>query len=221
MKPVTIAAAGLILAGMAAWQGAIAWQDSEAGNAAEAPPADAPVVANATEPLAVAKPDAKAAALERDMTPMAERVAVIGVLNKRSGTARDFTMKPGQAIRLGDLIIRLRACEKTAPWEHEQLTGAFLQTDVRGRDKKWRRIFSGWVYAESPSLNVVEHPIYDVWPKSCAMKWPDVGPDTVIASAPSGSDGSKASSAKKSPDAAEAAAPLAPKPEVAAPSSDM
>ena len=48
-------------------------------------------------------------------TPMAERVATIGLLNKRNNVSRDFEMKPGEATRVGDVVIRLRACEKTAP----------------------------------------------------------------------------------------------------------
>lgn len=108
-----------------------------------------------------------------DVTPMAERVAVIALLNKRNGIVRDIRMKPGMSVRVKDAIVRLRACETTAPWENEKLTGAFLQLDVLQSDKRWHRVFSGWIYKESPSLNVVEHPIYDVWPKSCAMTYPD------------------------------------------------
>ena len=40
------------------------------------------------------------------------------------------------------------------------------------RDNKWYRVFSGWLFKNSPSLNVVEHPIYDVWVKDCAMDFP-------------------------------------------------
>ena len=109
-------------------------------------------------------------------TPMAQRVAVLGLLNKRNGVSRDVTMKPGQAIRVGDVVIRLRACERTAPWEPEQLTGAFVQLDVQGIDKGWRRVFSGWLYKERPAANAVLHPIYDVWAKSCAVKLPDDSP---------------------------------------------
>ena len=105
-------------------------------------------------------------------TPMAERVAVIGLINKRNGIARDLTLRPGQAVRDNDIIIRLRACETTAPHEPQQLTGAFIQVDTADRQGTFRRIFSGWVYKESPSLNVVEHPVYDVWVKSCAMTHP-------------------------------------------------
>ena len=106
------------------------------------------------------------------VTPMAERVAVLGLLNKRNGIVRDLTLKPGQAIRVKDVVVRLRACETTAPWEREKLTGAFVQVDVQRPDENWNRVFSGWLYKESPSLNVVEHPVYDVWPKSCAMSFP-------------------------------------------------
>lgn len=113
-------------------------------------------------------------------TPMAERSALIGLLNKRNGISRDLTLKPGQAVRIGDAVVRLSACERTAPWEADKLTGAFVQLDVRGPDAQWRRAFSGWLYKEQPSFNVVNHPIYDVWPKSCTMTFPDKGPDTIV-----------------------------------------
>jgi hypothetical protein len=151
---------------------------------------------NAAAPVQEVAPDGSAIA---DATPMQERVAVIGLLNKRNGVAQEVTMKPGEAKRLGDVVIRLRACEKTAPWELAQSTGAFVQVDVLGGDKKWRRVFSGWLFAERPADNVVQHPIYDVWTKSCAMTFKDSGPETVSAGAgPKGSD----SSAKKSPSTA-------------------
>lgn len=129
-------------------------------------------------------------------TPMAQRVAVIALLNKRNGIVRNLTMKPGDALRVRDAIVRLRACETTAPWESPPLTGAFLQLDVEQTNKSWRRVFSGWVYKESPSLNAVENPIYDVWVKSCTMRWPlapGESPPTPDAASPS-----KPSSAKKS-----------------------
>ncbi len=112
---------------------------------------------------------------------MEQRVAKLGLLNKRNGLWRDLTMKPGEAIRVGDVVVRLRACETTAPWEPEQYTGAFVQVITRSPDNSWRRVFSGWLYKESPSLNVVEHPIYDVWTKDCQMRHPDMGPDTITA----------------------------------------
>ena len=134
---------------------------------------------------------------EAGTTPMKDRVAVLGLLNKRNGQARNLTLKPGQAMRIGNAVIRLRACEQTAPWENEHYTGAFVQLDVAQSDGTWRRVHSGWLYKERPNLNVVIDPIYDVWVKSCTMSFPAGGPDTVAA--PSESGGSR-SSAPKSPD---------------------
>jgi hypothetical protein len=151
--------------------------------------------AGGTEVVAVG-PDTSV--LNAAATPMNEREAVLGLLNKRNGVAREFKLKPGQAARIGDVIVRLRACDKTAPWEADQLTGAFVQVDVEQLDKSWRRVFSGWLYKERPALNVVRHPVYDVWPKSCAMTFRDSGPDTVPAPAAGGGSGDR-SSAKKSP----------------------
>jgi hypothetical protein len=143
--------------------------------------------------------------LTTEGTPLDQRVAVLGLLNKRNGESRDLTLRPGQAVRVGDVVIRLRACETTAPWEDQKLTGAFVQTDVRNRDGSWRRVFSGWLFKESPSLNAVEDAVYDVWPKSCTMVHPDIGPDTVRISG-----AVTPSKAKKSGGDQPAAAPTAP-----------
>jgi hypothetical protein len=152
--------AGLI-AIAAAWQGAPALQQAIAPKAAE-PKVTAPAAPLAPKPQTTA-PSGKE-------TPMAQRIATLGLLNKRNGLYRDLTMKPGEAVRIGDVVVRLKACETTQSYEPEQLTGAFVQVIVHGGDDKWRKIFSGWLYKESPSLNVVEHPIYDVWAKACAMR---------------------------------------------------
>lgn len=149
------------------------------------------------------------------VTPMAERVAVLGLLNKRNGIVRDVALKPGQSAKWRDVIVRLSACEKTAPWEEEQLTGAFVQVDVQRADKRWTRAFSGWLYKESPSLNVVEHPVYDVWVKSCAMTFPE-GPPAPAMPTPS----SNLSSAAKSPASSAPGAPT-PAPDATAADSNL
>ncbi len=155
--------------------------------------------------------------LTTEGTPLDQRVAVLGLLNKRNGESRDLTLRPGQAVRVGDVVIRLRACETTAPWEDQKLTGAFVQTDVRGRDGTWRRVFSGWLYKESPSLNAVQDPVYDVWPKSCTMVHPDIGPDTVRVSGKVASPSSAKKSGGDQPAAAPATA-LPPAPPATTPS---
>ena len=68
-------------------------------------------------------------------TPMEQRVAVLGLLNKRNGLVREIEMKPGESARIGRAIVRLRACETTAPWEDPPETGAFVL--------EWTSLISG------------------------------------------------------------------------------
>lgn len=218
MKRILLGAVALGgLGGVVAWRAisqeqapveAIA-SDEQAAELSLAPAGETSVDGNATaavespQPVVEKIPDKP---LTTEGTPRNERVAVLGLLNKRNGESRDLTLKPGQAIRVGDVVVRLRACETTAPWEDQKLTGAFVQTDVRNRDGSWRRVFSGWLFKESPSLNAVEDAVYDVWPKSCTMVHPDIGPGTVRIS------GSVAppSSAKKSGTGKPVEAPITP-----------
>ncbi|WP_338447346.1 DUF2155 domain-containing protein [Pelagerythrobacter marensis] len=151
---------------------------------AQEPPAPEPVETEVPEELAT--PQAPEVVQESsEGTPMEERVATLGLLNKRNNLSQDLEMKPGESRRVGDVIVRLAACERTAPWEMPRETGAFVQVLVRNAassgEGQWQKIFSGWLFRNSPSLNVVEHPIYDVWVKDCAMSFP--GEDDGAASA--------------------------------------
>lgn len=190
-----LAAGALVAAivGVGLWQGP-RWLAVSAPVAKPTAPAISQAVpAPRAAPDGVMTVDGSDQAADAGVTPMADRVAVVGILNKRNGVSRELTMKPGQALRVGDTIVRLRACEHTAPWEQDQLTGAFVQLDVKGVDKVWRRVFSGWLFKERPALNVVQHPVYDVWAKSCTMSFPEKG---------AGTDVIAASTAKKSAKAA-------------------
>lgn len=145
-------------------------------------------------------------------TPMAERIAVLGLLNKRNGQTRDIELKPGEAIRYGKVVVRLRACEKTAPWENYPDQGAFIQLLVRERPvgtndaERWAQVFSGWLFKENPAANVVEHPVYDVWVKACKMSFPGEEEEVEEKSA----DGKAAPAAKKPSSAPQSPAPAAP-----------
>lgn len=133
-------------------------------------------------------------------TPMAERVAVISLLNKRNGLVRDLEMRPGDSARVGRAIVRLRACERTPPWESPPELGAFVQLTVQEqRDDNWYRIFSGWLFKEQPERNIVQHPIYDVFVKSCAMSFPGGEPVARVAPAAAPKAAPAASSAPQSP----------------------
>ena len=188
-------AAGLAVAGWFGWR-AVTRDRSGAASSVSTAASDAGGDDAPTETVETV--DTSAATLPTGGTPMAQRVAVVGLLNKRNGESREVTLRAGQAVRVGDVIVRLRACERTAPWEDDPLTGAFVQLDIHGVDGHWRRTFSGWLYKERPALNAVQHSIYDVWAKSCTMAWPATGPDTVPL-APPAPPAANASSARKSP----------------------
>lgn len=176
---------------------------------------------NSSEPVPQPKAKAKtsasadkpvAAQSEQIGTPMAERVAVIGLLNKRNGQTRDFEVKPGEAVRFGKVVIRVRACEKTAPWETYQDQGAFVQLIVRQRPagtndaERWAQIFSGWLFKENPAANIVQHPIYDVWVKQCRMSFP--GEEAPVEEPGDGSSSNRSSAPQSAPaDKAPVAAP--------------
>ncbi len=155
----------------------------------------------AAVPPAPAAPSAAAI-----VTPMAERVVRLAALNKRNGQTQEFAAHPGDTLRFATLTVRVRACETTPPWEARQ-TAAYLQIDdapVQVRTATThgpRRVFSGWMFAESPSLNPLEHPLYDVWVRSCTMRFPETGPDTVV----EGRSAASQSKAAKSPRADSAA----------------
>ena len=125
-------------------------------------------------------------------------------------------MKPGEARRIGNVIVKLASCERTLPWETPPETGAFVQVFVEERAGQsdpliWRKVFSGWLYKNSPSLNVVEHAVYDVWVKDCAMKFPGEEEDPAAAASsapkPSGKPSPAASPSPKPSASPTAAAP--------------
>ena len=111
------------------------------------------------------------------------------MLNKRNNLSQDIELKPGESRRIGNVIVRVSACERTQPFETPKETGAFVQLLVRSAsgEDQWAKVFSGWLFKDSPSLNVVEHPIYDVWVKDCAMSFPGEAAPSAP-SAPAASD---------------------------------
>jgi hypothetical protein len=155
------------------------------------PPKPKPV--ETTVPQEIARNSAAAAAAANSLgTPMKDRVATIGLLNKRNNISQDLKMKPGEARRVGSVVVKVEACEKTAPWEYDPDEGAFVQVYVQERPNvdsplAWHKIFSGWLFKNAPSVNVVEHPVYDVWVKACAMSFPgEEAPAPTSSAKPSG-----------------------------------
>jgi len=185
-------------------------------------PGDEPVAEETEVPADLAAdPLPELAASDVNATPLAQRVATLGLLNKRNNISREIEIKPGEARRIDDVIIRLASCERTAPWEEPAETGAFVQVLVNERpdadsDAQWLRIFSGWLFKNNPGLNVVEHPVYDVWIKDCAMAFP--GEDEAVQPSSEGSAAPRRAAPAPSASATSAPAPAAEPP--AAPAND-
>jgi len=71
-----------------------------------------------------------------------------------------------ETAQFGALFVTPRTCH-TRPETEEPRTMAFVEVDERKLDGGRRRIFTGWMNAESPGLNAVEHPVFDVWLTGC------------------------------------------------------
>jgi hypothetical protein len=100
----------------------------------------------------------------------AERItnptAVFSGLDKISGKISTFEVPVGQTVKFGALSVTPRVCYSRSATENPQTTG-FVEVDELTLDKKMQRIFTGWMFASSPGLNGVEHPVYDVWLNDC------------------------------------------------------
>jgi len=161
---------------------------------------------------------AQAAKGQQIGTPNKDRVVTLGVLNKRNNLTQDLVMKPGESRRLGNLVVKVATCEKTLPWEKPQEEGAFVQVFVEQRrttEEKlaWNKVFSGWLFKNNPGANVVEHPVYDVWVKSCAMSFPGEEASPQDDASPSRASNASGSESTSAPAASPSASPTAADPE--------
>jgi hypothetical protein len=97
-------------------------------------------------------------------------------LDKITGRIINFDEDIGETVQFGALRVKTDACY-TRPATEAANTDAFVEVDEITLQGEVKRIFSGWMYAASPGLHGVEHPIYDIWLTDCK------GPDTTIVSA--------------------------------------
>jgi hypothetical protein len=121
---------------------------------------------------------------------LAERIknpiALFTGLDKITGITTNFEVPIGEEKPFGYFFVKPSVCF-TRPITEEPKTASFVQVDVLESDGKRERIFSGWMIAESPGLNGVEHPIFDVWLTGC--KDPNAPPPpTEVAPKPEAGD---------------------------------
>ena len=105
---------------------------------------------------------ASAAVEDRIQNP----IAVFSGLDKITGRTTTFEIRIGEEGRFGGLIVKPDICY-SRPATEEPKTTSFVEVDELDANKARKRVFTGWMFAESPGLNAVEHPIYDVWLTSC------------------------------------------------------
>ena len=104
-------------------------------------------------------------------------------LDKITGRPTRIVAHLNQPVEFATLTITARYCYSTPPSETPE-TSAFLQIDDHRPDQAERRVFSGWMYASSPGLNAMQHPLYDVWVISCSANVPGQTRATVASSGP-------------------------------------
>ncbi len=94
--------------------------------------------------------------------------AVFAGLDKITGRTISFDAAIGETVQFGALQVTARACYTRPPTEATN-TDAFVEVDEVTLQGEIKRIYTGWMFASSPGLHAVEHPIYDVWLTDCAQ----------------------------------------------------
>ncbi|MCO5132806.1 MAG: DUF2155 domain-containing protein [Phyllobacteriaceae bacterium] len=100
---------------------------------------------------------------------IANRVAVFSGIDKITGRIHTFDVYIDETVQFGALQVTPRVCYSRPNTEAPKTT-TFVEVDEITLDSNIRRIFTGWMFADSPGLNAVEHPVYDIWLKDCKME---------------------------------------------------
>lgn len=98
-------------------------------------------------------------------------------LDKTTARATTFKAKVGQTLKFGEIFVKVRACRKPPSVEKEE-SASFIQVwekDKQNDESQW--VFSGWMFASSPALSAMDHPVYDVWVIGCTGANPEPEPE--------------------------------------------
>jgi hypothetical protein len=106
---------------------------------------------------------------------IAQPIATFSGLDKITGRIISFDVAIDETVQFGALQVTPRVCY-ARPQTVAPLTTAFVEVDEVTLDNKIRRIFTGWMFADSPGLHAVEHAVYDVWLTACKASSPDIQP---------------------------------------------
>jgi hypothetical protein len=100
---------------------------------------------------------------QRISNPVAEFTGI----DKITGRIITFDVYVDETVQFGALQVTPRVCYSSPDAAEDPRTDSFVEVDEITLDRKIRRIFTGWMFAQSPGLNAVEHAVYDVWLKDC------------------------------------------------------
>jgi len=136
-----------------------------------------------SEVQAAARPAATGAPQGRPLPALADPLprprqgfAIVQALDKVTAETIRFAVPVGEQRRWRGLVFRARACETTAPDEPMRDSVAFLEIYSQPRAREGavdrRQIFRGWMFASSPGLANMEHPLYDAWVIACQAEAP-------------------------------------------------
>lgn len=110
-------------------------------------------------------------------------IAVFAALDKVTGRILPLDVPIGETVRFGALTVTPRVCYTRPPTE-PPLTSVFVEVDEIKLSGDRQRIFTGWMFAQSPGLHAVEHPVFDVWLTNCKTESPEQPADNLEKSPP-------------------------------------
>ncbi|MEX3008820.1 DUF2155 domain-containing protein [Hoeflea sp. TYP-13] len=134
------------------------------------------VQTEALEPVQTLKPVEKQNLAPAGDPRISNKVAVFSGIDKITGRIITFDVYIDETVQFGALQVTPRVCYSRDESQKPKTT-TFVEVDEITLDRKIRRIFTGWMFADSPGLNAVDHAVYDVWLKECRME-SDVPPPT-------------------------------------------
>ena len=100
---------------------------------------------------------------------IANPIAAFSGLDKITGRITNFDVYLDETVQFGALQITPRACYTRPPTE-TQRTSVFVEVDQVSLKGGSQRIFTGWMFADSPALNAIDHPVYDIWLVDCKQQ---------------------------------------------------
>ncbi|WP_202526137.1 DUF2155 domain-containing protein [Sneathiella litorea] len=98
-------------------------------------------------------------------------IVILRALDKVTARTKDLSVPIDETAVFGSLAIRPRKCLKRPPEETPE-TSTFLEISEIHDDAEDLTLFTGWMFASSPAINALEHPVYDVWVIDCKISEP-------------------------------------------------